>query len=250
MAYRNLILEKKDRIGYITLNRPGEGNGINRALADELAEVCARINEDNEIRVVVITGSGDVFSSGTETAQPHDSLASGVASRAVASLKAPVVAAINGDALGAGLELALAGDIRLAAEGAHFGLPHVAYGALPAGGGTQRLPRIVGRGKALEMILTAAVIDAQEAYRIGLVNRVVSSGELRHEAESLAGKLTAKGAIALEYAKEAINKGLDLSLQQGLRLEADLSIILQSTADREEGIRAFLEKRRAQFEGR
>lgn len=112
------------------------------------------------------------------------------------------------------------------------------------------MPRIVGRGKALEMILTAAVIDAQEAYRIGLVNRVVSSAELLSEVGSLARKLAAKGSIALEYAKEAINKGLDVSLQQGLRLEADLSIILQSTADREEGIRAFLEKRRPRFEGK
>ncbi|HAZ31287.1 MAG TPA: hypothetical protein DCY61_01090 [Dehalococcoidia bacterium] len=247
MAYRNLISEKKDHIGYITLNRPGEGNGINRALADELAEVCARINEDDEIRVVVITGSGEVFSSGNQAVEPGDFLASSVASMAVAGLKVPVVAAINGDALGAGLEVALAGDIRIAAEGARFGFPQVAYGTLPAGGGTQRLPRIVGRGKALEMILTAAVIDAQEAYRIGLVNRIFASGELRHEAESLAAKLAAKGTIALEYAKEAINKGIDVSLQQGLRLEADLSIILQSTADREEGIRAFLEKRGAQF---
>ena len=172
MAYRNLILEKKDHIGYLTLNRPQEGNAIDRALADELVEECARINEEEEIRVVVITGSGEVFSSGSKTAEPHDSLASGVASTAVAGLKAPVVAAINGCALGAGLELALAGDIRLAAEGARFGFPQVAYGALPGGGGTQRLPRIVGRGKALEMILTAVVVDAQEAYRIGLVNRV------------------------------------------------------------------------------
>ncbi|MCL0057281.1 enoyl-CoA hydratase-related protein [Dehalococcoidia bacterium] len=250
MAYRNLILEKKDHIGYITLNRPQEGNAIDRALADELAEVCARINEEEEIRVVVITGSDEVFSSGNQAIEPGDFLVSSVASTAVAGLKTPVVAAINGDALGAGLELALAGDIRLAAEGARFGLPQVAYGALPAGGGTQRLPRIVGRGKALEMILTAAVVDAQEAYRIGLVNRVFSSGELRHEAESLASKLAAKGPIALQYAKEAINKGLDVSLQQGLGLEADLSIILQSTADREEGIRAFLEKRGAQFRGK
>lgn len=249
MGYLNLILEKKDHIGYITLDRPGEGNAINRALADELADVCARINEDDEIRVVVITGSGEVFSSGNQAVEPEDLLASSAASIAVAGLKTPLIAAINGDALGAGLELALAGDIRLAAEGARFGLPHVGYGSLPAGGGTQRLPRIVGRGKALEMILTAAVIDAQEAYRIGLVNRVVSSGELPREAENMAGKLAAKGSIALEYAKEAINKGLDASLQQGLRLEADLSIILQSTADREEGIRAFLEKRRAQFRG-
>jgi len=128
MAYRNLILEKKDHIGYLTLNRPQEGNAIDRALADELVEECARINEE-EIRVVVITGSGEVFSSGSKTAEPHDSLASGVASTAVAGLKAPVVAAINGYALGAGLELALAGDIWLAAEGARFGFPQVAYGA-------------------------------------------------------------------------------------------------------------------------
>ena len=249
MVYANLIYQKKDQIGYITLNRPNAGNAINRALADELAAVSRQINEDDEIRAVVITGSGEAFSSDANAAETEDSLPSSLASKALASLNAPLIAAINGDALGAGLEIVLSSDIRLAAEGARFGLPEVSHGLMPAGGGTQRLPRIVGRGKALEMILTAAIIDAQEAYRIGLVNRVVPLTELSAEAETLARKLASKGPIALKYAKEAINKGLDATLEQGLRLEADLSIILQSTADRDEGIRAFLEKRGAQFKG-
>ena len=249
MAYQSLIFQRQDEIAYLTLDRPEAGNAINLALAEELAEVCQRANEDGDIRVVVVTGSGESFSSGGEVTEREKSMPSSIASEAVARINAPVIAAINGDALGAGLELALACDIRIAAEGSKFGLHDASYGFIPAGGGTQRLPRIVGRGKALEMILTAEIIDAQEAYRVGLVNGVVPLPELSAEVEGMARKLASKGPIAERYAKEAIAKGLDMSLDQGLRLEADLSFLLQSTKDRSEGIDAFMEKRTAQFEG-
>jgi len=151
--------------------------------------------------------------------------------------------------LGQGLELALSCDIRLASNKAKFSLPQVAEGLIPMDGGTQRLPRIVGKGKALELILTAEIISADEALAIGLVNKVVAKEELAAEAEAMAKAMTTKGPIALKYAKEAVNKGLDLTLEQGLRLEADLYLLLHTTDDRTEGIRAFLEKRPPQFKG-
>jgi enoyl-CoA hydratase/carnithine racemase len=157
--------------------------------------------------------------------------------------------AVNGDALGQGLELVLAGDIRVASENATFGFPDTAFGLIPQDGGTQRLPPLVGKTKALEMLFTAEPIDVQEARRIGLVNKVVSQEELMPTVMGLATTMTSKGPIALRYAKEAVHKGLDLTLAQGLRLEADLYLLLQTTRDRTEGIRAFLEKRTPQFKG-
>jgi len=257
VSYRNLAFEKKDRIGWLILNRAEVDNILSLSLAGDLEEACRRINEDDEIWIVVLTGSGEVFCRGNKPGElikgPGDLEflpPSSPASRSVASILVPVIVALNGDALGGGLELALAGDIRLAAEEARFGFPEISEGLIPGGGGTQRLPRIVGRGKALELILTGDLISAEEAHRIGLVSQVVPREELEGEAERLAEKLASKGPIALRYAKEAINKGTELVLEQGLRLEADLHIILQSTQDRAEGIRAFLEKREAHFEGR
>ena len=247
MAYKTIIYEKKGQIGYITLNRPRAQNAINAQMAKELADACQRINQDGEISAVLLLAAGDNFSSGSD---PEEWESAGDAPRAVASLERVVIAAINGDALGEGLELALSCDIRVTSESARFCLPHTSYGLMPRGGGTQRLPRLVGRGKALEMILTAETIDATEAYRIGLVNKVVPSGELLQEAEKIAQRIVSCGPIALRYCKEAVNKGLDLTLEQGLRLEADLYFLIQTSADRMEGIRAFLEKRAPQFEGR
>ena len=245
MKHQNLQFEKKAHIGYITLNRPDTGNAVSLALAHDLADVSRQINDDESIRAVIIAGSNGVFSAGSS----NDPIAADMASTAVASLHMPVIAAVSGDAIGAGLELALAADIRLAARGARLGFPEVADGSIPAGGGTQRLPRIVGKAKALEMILTADIIDADEAYRIGLVNRVIPPAELAASAEALASKITSKGPIAERYGKEAISKGMDMSLGQGLKLEADLSFLLQSTKDRAEGIDAFLKKRTPEFKG-
>jgi enoyl-CoA hydratase/carnithine racemase len=152
--------------------------------------------------------------------------------------------------VGQGLELALSCDIRLASDKAKFGFPQVANGLIPMGGGTQRLPRIVGKGKALELILTAETISAQEALEIGLVNKVVAKEELTVEAAAMARTMTTKGTLALRYAKEAVNKGLDLTLEQGLHLEADLYFLLHTTEDRTDGIRAFLEKKSPHFRGR
>jgi len=246
MSYETIIYEKKGQIGYLTLNRPQVDNAINAEMAKELADVCHRINQDEEVSVVILMAAGDNFSSGCD---PQEREAAGEASGAIASVERVVIAAIKGDALGEGLELALSCDIRVASEGARFCFPHTGYGMIPGAGGTQRLPRLVGKGKALEMILTAEPIDAQEAFRTGLVNKVVPSQRLLQEAEEMAKGIIPRGPIALRYAKEAVNKGLDLTLEQGLRLEADLYFLIQTTEDRTEGIRAFLERRPPQFKG-
>jgi enoyl-CoA hydratase/carnithine racemase len=218
-------------------------------LSDELTDLCNEIVWDEEIRVVALTGSGEKsFSIGIDligTAPRIQSLA-----EPVWKLDQPVIAAINGDATGQGLELALACDIRVATEASHFGLPHIKKGLIPWDGGTQRLSRLVGSGKTLEMILTGEMIDAQEALRIGLVNKVVPREELMKAVTGLAQEMASKGPIALRYAKEAIHKGMDLTLEQGLRLEADLYLLLHTTKDRSEGIKAFREKKVPRFEGR
>lgn len=246
MQYKTIIHEKKGQVCYITLNRPKVGNAINAQMSRELADVCRTINQDEEIMVVILKGAGGAFSSGSESQEWE---AGCDASRAIDSLERVTIAAIDGAALGEGLELALACDIRIASERSSFCLPHTAYGLIPGGGGTQRLPRLVGKGKALEMILTAEPIDADEAYRIGLVSKVVSVEELLSEVNEWAKRIITCGPIALRYAKEAVNKGLDCTLEQGLRLEADLYFLIQTTEDRMEGIRAFREKRLPQFKG-
>jgi len=250
MPYETIIYRKEGNIGYITLNRPEADNAINTQLKNELGDVCRSIAEDDEVMVVIITGAGEkAFSSGVDLDEMGDSKTGKGAIQAIARLDRPVIAAINGDALGWGLELALSSDIRLASENATFGFPESSLGLIPTDGGTQRLPRIIGRGKALEMILTAEPIDAKEAYRIGLVSRVFPKEELLPQAEELAQRIASRGPIALRYAKEAVIKGLDLTLEQGLRLEADLYFLLQTTDDLAEGIRAFLERRPPKFKG-
>jgi len=257
MTYESLNCEKKEPIVRLTLNRLGAGNLIDLQLANELKDACREVNEDDDIRVVVLTGAGNVFCSGADLGgilsstlgDIHRTNPASIASRAVASITCPVIAAINGDAMGAGLELALACDIRVASGNARLGFPETSYGLIPGGGGTQRLPRLVGRGKATEMILLAEPVNAAEAYQAGLVNRVVLPQKLVEEVDAVAEILASRAPIAVRYAKEAVNKGTDMTLEQGLRLEADLSFLLQSTADRDEGIRAFLEKRKGQFKG-
>ncbi len=244
MPYSTVSYTKKDHVGAITLKHPD-----NRLkLAQELEDVCLKVNQDEAIYVVTVTGSGDAFCSFGD-GEPGD-LPPCHPAAAIASIDRPVIAAINGDALGQGLELALSCDIRLASDRAKFGFPQVAEGLIPSDGGTQRLPRIVGRGKALELILAAETITAEEALNIGLVNKVVSRKELAAEAEALARTIASKGPIALKFIKEAVNKGLDLTLEQGLRLEADLYFLLHTTKDRTEGINAFLEKRAPKFKGK
>ena len=226
MPYSTIIYITKDHVAYLTLNRPEAANRVNLELSQELEDACCQINQDDEVYVVVLSGAGDVFCGGGEEKGVVYSVAS-----AVADIEKPVIVAINGDTLGQGLELALSGDIRLASDKAKFGFPQLAQGLIPADGGTQRLARLVGRGKALELILTAETITAAEA-------------------ETLAATTASKGPIALRFIKEAVSKGLDLTLEQGLRLEGDLYFLLHTTADRTEGINAFLKKRPPKFKNR
>jgi len=254
VRYETVVYRKRERIGSITLNRPEAGNAIDARLAGELRDICSEVSRDEEVRVVTISGAGEAFCVGTdwggsppsETAQR--TLLSVVG--AVAGLECPVIAAINGDALGQGLELALACDLRIAAETARLGLPQIIYGLIPWDGGTQRLPLLVGRAKAMEMIYMGESISAGEAYRFGLVNKVVSGGELSLVVADMARGMASGAPLALKYAKEAIGKGLELTLEQGLRLEADLYLLLHTTADRTEGIKAFRQKRQPEFEGK
>jgi enoyl-CoA hydratase len=247
MAYTMITCEKKDNIAILTLARPAAGNTINREMVQELEEACGWINGEDKIYVVLITGAGNDFCMGVEV--DAGSYFKGPASL-IAGIDRPVIAAINGNALGQGLEVALGCDIRLAAAGARFGLPQVSHGVIPVDGGTQRLPRTIGRGKALELLMTAETITAAEALDIGLVSRVVSEKSLLEEAIELAETIAAKGPLALRYLKEAVIKGMDVTLEQGLRLEADLYFLLHTTRDRTEGIQAFRDKREPDFEGK
>jgi enoyl-CoA hydratase len=244
MPENAVVFTEQAHIAAIKVNDSAGGPEIAR----ELAEICNHINADSDVYVVIITGSGEAFinfGDGETGERPP-----GGAAAAVAAIDRPVIAAINGDAMGSGLEIALSADIRIASDRARFGLPQVAGGRLPADGGTQRLPRIIGRGKALEMLLTAESVSAAEALGIGLVSKIVLAGELAGEAQKLAETIAAKGPLALRYLKEAIIKGMDMTLEQGLRLEADLYFLLHTTADRTEGVKSYLEKRKPEYKGK
>jgi enoyl-CoA hydratase/carnithine racemase len=223
----------------------------------DLSELCDEVTWDEEVHVVVITGTGEKAFSAEEDLTKTVSvgpLEGGTGSQSlvdsVAKLDKPVIAVINGNAIGIGLELALACDIRIASETSRFGLPQIKSGRIPSDGGTQRLSRLVGKGKALEMILTGEIIDAREALRIGLVNKVVSKRDLMEVAMKMAQEMASRGPIASRYIKEAIYKGMDMTLEQGLRLEADLYLLIHTSKDRTEGIQAFREKRPPRFEGK
>jgi len=213
----------------------------------ELEDACQNINQTVEISLVVISGEGDIFSYGCD---PDNCEAGTGACNALASLDAVTLAAVNGAAFAEGLELALACDIRIASERARFSMPQIADGRIPSSGGTQRLPRIIGRGKALEMILTGTAIDAREAYNVGLVSRVVAHDALRKQIDEVSQLTRGMAPIALKFIKEAVNAGMDMTLEQGLRLEADLYFLLHTTGDRMEGIRAFLKKEQPKFRGK
>jgi enoyl-CoA hydratase len=257
MIYKTLIYQKTEFVGNITLNRPADGNTINAQLAQEFADICANINQDETVRVVTITGAGEsYFCAGTDPtmlpsmAEEKQQANLPSVAKSIFDVNQPVIAAINGDALGQGLELALACDLRIAAAAAHFGLPQITSGVIPWDGGTQLLPRIVGRGKAMEMILMGETIDATQAYEIGLVNKVIPSKKLTATGAEMAREISLRAPISLRYAKEAIHKGLELTLEQGLHLEADLYFLLQTTEDRTEGIKAFLARRQPQFKAK
>ena len=225
---------------------------MNRAMADELSQVAELVNQDDSIRVLAVAGRGDTFSTGWERLRVRsaEELAGYQAANAVALIEKPVVAAINGDAIGQGLELALAADIRIATATARFAMPQLRYGVVPWDGGTQRLPRLVGRAHALALLLTGAVVDAAEAFRMGLISRAVEPKEFQAVVDDVVGQIAAAAPVALRYAKETVTKGMDMTLDQALHLEADLNILLHSTRDRSEGLRSFLERRPPRFRGR
>ncbi len=239
----------------LTLSWPENHNLIGAALAMEIRQACLDIAEDDQAALVLLTGDGSCFSVGRERpdsgAEQLDLawIKERQVAQALAALPMPVIVAINGDAFDHGLELALAGDIRLASQDARFGFTGLVQGEMPWDGGTQRLPRLVGAPWARDMLLTGRVVDSDEALAIGLINRVTSSGQLMAEAQELAETICAGGPVAARYAKEAVLKGMDLSLSQGLSLEADLNVILHSTEDRAEGIRSFLDRRPPRFSG-
>jgi enoyl-CoA hydratase/carnithine racemase len=222
---------------------------IDASTVDELYSACEALSSEASVRVVVLGAEGSTFCRGWA----GDILTSGAATdpfRCLSTLAKPVVCATNGEAASGGLELALACDIRIAGEDARFSLPELSMGLLPMAGGLQRLARAVGRGKALEIALTGAEVDADEALRIGLVSAVVPSDKLAAEAEAIAARIAERGPIATGYAKEAVARGIDMPLEEALRMETDLTIILQTTEDRAEGVRAFLDKRKPEFKGK
>ncbi|MCX6005953.1 MAG: enoyl-CoA hydratase-related protein [Chloroflexi bacterium] len=232
----------------LTINGAGKNNVAGAALAQELCAACEEINLDTAVRVVIITGAeGKAFCTGLP-GRVKDSIYS--LSIPVAALECPVIAAINGDATGVGFELALACDIRIASASARFSLPYIEKGLIPSDGATQRLPRLIGRARAIELMLTGEAIWADEAYRIGLVSRVTADKKLMPAVLEMGKEMAAKAALSLKYCKEAALKGLDMTLDQGLRLEADLYFLLHTTEDRTEGITAFKEKRKPHFKGR
>jgi enoyl-CoA hydratase len=261
MSYSNIRFETaQSGIALITVNRPDKLNALNRDTMEELADAFTRVRDDAAIRALIVTGAGEkAFVAGadiSELAVLSPIEARGLALRgqaifrALETLPKPTVAAVNGFALGGGLELAMSCAIRVAAPNAKFGQPEVKLGLVPGYGGTQRLPRLVGRGRAIEMLVTGETIDAAEAYRTGLVNYVTPLAELLPFSRAWLHKVLANGPQAIALAIEAVDVGLDCGLEEGLRFEAAAFGLTAATEDRTEGTRAFLEKRKAAFAGR
>ena len=259
LALETVTYEKKGGIAYVTLNRPKVLNALNKTALADLRAAFEDARDDSSLHGVILTGAGDKsFIAGAdinEVATDTPVQAEEKTRRGqhlmdlIENLGKPVVAAINGFALGGGCEAALACTIRLAAQTAKFGLPEVKLGIIPGYGGTQRLPRLIGKGVALQLILSGAMIDAQEAYRIGLVNAVVANAELIGRAEAILNQIGANAPLSVRYALEAVNKGMETSLAEGLVLESTFVAICTSTEDKKEGTSAFLQKRPPQFQG-
>jgi enoyl-CoA hydratase len=256
----NVLYETKAGIAYVTFNRPKVLNALDRATWQALRACFERARDDDAVRGVILTGAGEkAFVAGADIRElAHVTAVEAERSSRfgqevldlIENLGKPVVAAINGFALGGGCETAMACTLRIAVEHAKFGQPEVKLGLLPGGGGTQRLPRLVGRGRALQLILTGGTIDAQEAWRIGLVNEIVPATELIPRAEAILREIGANAPVAIRYALEATHKGLDTSLDEGLALEASYFGLCAATEDKNEGTAAFLQKRAPHFAGR
>jgi enoyl-CoA hydratase len=258
--YSNLLIDVQDRIATVTLNRPDKLNALNEQTIRELGQAMDEVTAREDVGGVILTGSGEkAFVAGADIGElakmgtiegvEVSRLGQQVFRRIELSRK-PVIAAVNGFALGGGCELALACHLRVASENAKFGLPEVKLGIIPGYGGTLRLPRIVGKGRALELMLSAEMIDAQEAYRIGLANRVVPQAELVEATRKLMTTILRNGPVAVGLAIECTTRGMEMSVDDGLALESNLFGLLASTEDMREGMNAFLEKRKAEFKNR
>jgi enoyl-CoA hydratase len=259
-ALENVLYEKKGAIAYVTLNRPKVLNALNQKTWENLRTAFEDARDDTQVRGVILTGAGDkAFIAGADIselaqvtaveAEKSSSYGQAVLNL-IENLGKPVIAAVNGFALGGGCETAMACTIRVASEHAKFGQPEVKLGLIPGGGGTQRLPRLVGKGRALQLILSGEMISAQEAYRIGLVNEVVPAADLITRAEAILKQIFSNAPLAVKFSLEAVNKGMETSQAEGLSLEASLFGLCAGTEDKKEGTSAFLAKRAPQFQGR
>src|SRR5436305_4916124 len=260
MNFENILLEKKNSIAYVTVNRPKVLNALNMATMEELRAAFHDIKNDKSIRVVIFTGTGEkAFIAGADISElaKHDAVSGKEYTHRgqsvlnlIENLGKPVIACINGFALGGGCEIAMACTMRLASDNAKLGQPEVKLGIIPGYGGTQRLPRLVGKGIAMQLLLTGEMISAQEAHRIGLVNEVVPAAELIGRAEAIAQAIIKNAPLAIQYCLEAVNHGIELTQEEGLYLEASLFAVSCATEDKKEGTSAFLEKRAANFHGK
>ena len=260
MTHQTLKHEVTDGVALITLNRPKALNAINRMMVQELTQVLNQAEEDQNVRILILTGAEEkAFAAGADITEfqhlspieaLHSSQAFQAAFNRIDRLKKPIIAAVNGFCLGAGCELALACDMIYASDRARFGQPEINLGFIPGGGGTQRLARLIGRPRAKELIYTGEMIDAQEAYRIGFVNKVFPAAELIPAVKKLAQQVTSKGAVAIELAKKVIDEGYEGDLTSALALEAKGFALCFGTEDKTEGVNAFLEKRQPHFKGR
>lgn len=258
-SYETLLVERRERVCIVTINRPEKRNALNIKTREEGAQVLDELRDDEGVGVVVFTGAGDkAFIAGADIAEfagrtaltQRDVMTARSLFNAIDTFPKPVIAMINGYCLGGGCELALACDLRIASETASFGQPEINLGIIPGGGGTQRLTRLVGEGKAMEMILTGEIINAHTAYNIGLVNMVVPSTDLEARTMETANRIAEKSPIALRMAKEAVKLASRSNLDEGLRREVDLFALCFSSEDKDEGVKAFLEKRKPVFKGK
>lgn len=257
MIWNHILLEVKDHVATLTLNRPRVLNALNREMVDELDQAADKIARDADIHVLIITGSGEHFAAGADITNMVDFVPEEARAFAftptfnkIESLPQPVIAAVKGYALGAGFELALAADIRLAGSSARFGLPEINLGIMPGAGGSQRLPRLIGAAQAKELIYLGHNIDASAALSLGLVNRMVTDEELLDEAKKMASRIASKSTVAIKMAKRTVNIGLNLDLKSATELEAIAWGDLFATHDQKEGMQAFIEKRKPQFKGK
>lgn len=258
--YKNILFEKSDGIGFITINRPKVLNALNKETMVELKDVVRMIGTDSDIKVVIITGSGQKsFVAGADISEMQGMSAlegrewgkySQDVFNEVENLPQPVIAAVNGYALGGGCELAMSCDIRIASDNARFGQPEVLLGVIPGFAGTQRLPRLVGKGRAKELLFTGKQIDAVEACRIGLVNSIVPLDKLMDTAKEMANLIMERGSIAVRLCKAAVNEGLDMDFESGQAYEREVFGLCFATEDQKEGMRAFVEKRKPAFIGK